>query len=169
MAARDLFFLSHFQQNSQDQCFALSLGLLALKPPARNWYDMSAKSGGLDARGMKAGVESAAHFILYLNDGTLTRPWVQMEVRRALELGKPITLVYEPLAVHGARLLPDGSFDFEATLKDQAPPDLHAIYAGWEQGCSCPPPLFPFPYSFLSPSSLSTLSLTPCFTLPIGP
>ena len=64
-----------------------------------------------------------------------------MEVRRALELGKPITLVYEPLAAHGARLLPDGSFDFKATLKDQAPPDLLAIYAGWEQGCSCPSPL----------------------------
>ncbi len=76
--ARALFFLSHMQQNSQDQCFALSLDLIA--GTISNWFDMNAQSGGINETGMKAGVEEAPFFLLFLNDHTLTRYWVQLEV-----------------------------------------------------------------------------------------
>ncbi len=74
-----VFFLSHMQSNSQDQCLVLSLELTFAVVP--HWLDVNAKSGGINQSGMLAAVDAALYFLLFLNDKTLARPWVQLEVR----------------------------------------------------------------------------------------
>ena len=45
--------------------------------------------------GMMDGIARSRYFLLYLTRGVFTRPFVQKEVRRALQLGKPIILLWE--------------------------------------------------------------------------
>ena len=56
------------------------------------WYDNRAED--LTKEGMLKGVEEAAVFVLFLSMGVLQRPYCQMEIRRAIALGKPIVLLH---------------------------------------------------------------------------
>ena len=51
--------------------------------------------------GMAAGVTGSRFFVLLLTSGVLSRPWVRMEVEKALEARKPIVLVKEVDKRHG--------------------------------------------------------------------
>jgi hypothetical protein len=44
---------------------------------------------------MKEGVSGSETFLVFLTSGVLTRYFVQLEVRTALALGKPVVLVHE--------------------------------------------------------------------------
>lgn len=108
------FFISHKQANSQDQCYVLALELQDLGYDV--WFDMQEKI--INKVGMKEGVENSTFFLLFLNDGTLSRPYVAMELLHALELKKSIIVVFETDASRGAPLKADKeSFDFSRALR----------------------------------------------------
>jgi hypothetical protein len=110
-------FLSHFQKNSQDQVFLLSMLLASLG--INVWFDMAADD--LTLGGMMEGVANSKYFLLFLNDETLTRPFVLSELRRALGLGKRIVFVAESDAAFGARLGVDGRPDLDAYFEQAGP------------------------------------------------
>jgi hypothetical protein len=91
------WFLSHFQATGGDQTNALSLELEKLgfkvraatdtaEPypllpvPHKCWYDNRADD--LTKEGMRAGIESAGCFLLFLSAGVLSRPFVQVNLGR---------------------------------------------------------------------------------------
>ena len=53
------------------------------------------RADDLTKEGMLKGIEQASAFILFLSAGVLNRPYCQMEIREALALKKPITLIHE--------------------------------------------------------------------------
>ena len=63
------------------------------------WYDQVAKD--LTESGMKEGIAKSENYVLFLSEGVATRPFVQLELRHALLLKKPIILVHEEDARHG--------------------------------------------------------------------
>jgi hypothetical protein len=84
------YFLSHFQRNG-----GASMLLLKSLLEARGktcWLDKDAVP---NEDGMMRGVADSAVFLLYLTRGVLTRPFCCKELRRALELRKPILLLWE--------------------------------------------------------------------------
>jgi len=70
---------------------------------------------------MKAGVKSTVVFVLFLTDGALTRPFVQLELRTAIAERKPILLVHETDERHGAPLAGFGAYI------EQTPEDLRTV------------------------------------------
>jgi hypothetical protein len=58
-----------------------------------SWYDMDQKN--LTLQGMEEGVKNSQCFILLLTNGVLTRPWVLIEFKFAVQNRKPILLVME--------------------------------------------------------------------------
>ena len=139
-------FLSHYQKNSGDQCHALALELRKLGYAV--WYDNEADD--LTTEGMMEGVKLSEKFLLFINDGTLGRWFVQLEVCEALKCKKKVILVYESdrkLAMVASSmdssakrlsLIDDvsGEFNFEVTLKEQAPKEgeehSEVRYIYWE-------------------------------------
>ena len=73
---------------------------------------------------MQEGVAKANCFLLFLSKGTMARPYVQFELRTAIELGKKIVLVHETEGAHG-------KFDF-ASEKAATPEDLRAVLDDYE-------------------------------------
>eukprot|EP00927_Polykrikos_kofoidii_P086020 TRINITY_DN9518_c0_g1_i1.p1 TRINITY_DN9518_c0_g1~~TRINITY_DN9518_c0_g1_i1.p1 ORF type:complete len:1125 (-),score=165.59 TRINITY_DN9518_c0_g1_i1:80-3418(-) len=107
------FFLSHYQKNGGDQVATLQLELEAIG--FLSWLDNKAEK--INTEGMMQGIDEACVFLLFLTKGALSRPYVQMEVRHALTVGKPIVLVHEDDKRKGA-------FDFD---KSEIPSDLHHV------------------------------------------
>eukprot|EP00935_MAST-01C_sp_MAST-1C-sp1_P000185 g185.t1 len=109
------FFLSHFQATGSDQVATLELELKQLG--LMSWYDNKAMD--LTKAGMREGVAKTGCFLLFLSRGVMARPYVQYELRTAIELGKKIVLVHETESVHGR-------FEFAAE-KATAPADLAKV------------------------------------------
>ena len=86
------------------------------------WYDQLAKD--LTESGMKTGIEKSENYVLFLSEGVATRPFVQLELRHALPLEKPIILVHEEDARHG-------KFEF-SEWAESAPEDLKGVLNGIE-------------------------------------
>ena len=103
------FFLSHYQQTGGDQCAVLSSKLK--EKGLKVWYDNEMKK--LTAEGMKDGVCHAAVFVLFMSKGVFSRPFVQLEIKEALRVGKPILLLHEIDERHGKF-----DFDTKCTNKD---------------------------------------------------
>ncbi len=57
------------------------------------WYDNN--MADLTKAAMARGVQKSEFVILFLSQGVLTRPFVQLEVETALKAGKRILLVHE--------------------------------------------------------------------------
>jgi hypothetical protein len=66
----------------------------------RVWYDQLAKNLTVD--GMKEGIAKSKNFVLFLSKGVAAREYVQLELRHAIELKKPILLCHEEDERHGA-------------------------------------------------------------------
>eukprot|EP00930_Biecheleria_cincta_P057182 TRINITY_DN43156_c0_g1_i1.p1 TRINITY_DN43156_c0_g1~~TRINITY_DN43156_c0_g1_i1.p1 ORF type:complete len:495 (+),score=59.35 TRINITY_DN43156_c0_g1_i1:94-1485(+) len=113
------FFLSHYQATGGDQANTLCLELERMG--YRVWYDNNMPD--LTTEGMKRGVQNSANFILFLSQGVMARPFVQLETREALVCDTNFILVHETDLRHGA-------FDF-AKEQDGIPremlPLLHSI------------------------------------------
>ncbi len=84
------YFLSHFQRNGGAAMLLLKSLLEARGKTC--WLDKDAVP---NEDGMMRGVADSAVFLLYLTRGVLTRPFCCKELRRALELRKPIMLLWE--------------------------------------------------------------------------
>lgn len=84
------FFLSHFQLNGGDPMRLLKEYLE--KRGKKCWLDVDSTP---NPTGMMAGVAGSSVFLLYLTRGVFTRVWCQRELRSALELRKPIVLLWE--------------------------------------------------------------------------
>ena len=111
-------FLSHAQAMGGDQVLVLREALRAWAPAARVWHDLDEQP---TAEGMRAGVASAAVFVLFLSRSVLARPAVRHEVGTALALGKPFIYVLERDAARGgapdaAALLREGREQQELAL-----------------------------------------------------
>jgi hypothetical protein len=109
-------FISHSQGTGGDQAAMLHLELEKLG--LKTWYDQSDED--VTKEGMREGLEQSLAVLLFLSAGVLSRPFVQFEVRTAMDLGKPIILVHETDARHGA-------FDF-GKEKAETPMDLHHLF-----------------------------------------
>jgi hypothetical protein len=57
------------------------------------WHDQSAED--VTKSGMEHGVADSEVFVLFLTDGVMERPFVQLEVAEALRLQKRIILLHE--------------------------------------------------------------------------
>lgn len=84
------YFLSHYQRNGGAQMQSLKEFLE--KRGLTCWLD---KNETPNLEGMMQGIADSAVFLLYLTRGVLKRDWCRVELRRALELGKPILLLAE--------------------------------------------------------------------------
>ena len=98
-------FLSHAQASGGNQVLVLREALCAWPPasPAsapRVWYD---QDRDVTEDTMRAGVRDASHFVLFLSNDVLARPFCQLEIRTALDAGKPLVFVLEADAAHGGR------------------------------------------------------------------
>mmetsp|Transcript_4917 Transcript_4917/g.12706 ORF Transcript_4917/g.12706 Transcript_4917/m.12706 type:complete len:449 (-) Transcript_4917:70-1416(-) len=111
------FFLSHYQLNGGDQCMALRQSLMEVHPEIKVWYD---QVNTPTEAGMKEGVSGSETFLVFLTSGVLTRYFVQLEVRTALALGKPVVLVHETDPRHGYAPIGD--------LIAEAPEDIRVIF-----------------------------------------
>lgn len=69
---------------------------------------------------MKEGVAGSETFLLFLTKGVLTREFVQLEIRTALGMGKPIVLVHETDPRRGFSPIGD--------LIQEAPEDIRVIF-----------------------------------------
>ena len=93
-------------------------------PRMRKFYD-----GGFEPEmtrreaAMILGVRESAAFALFLSAGVLARPFCLLEIRTALEADKPVLLVHEDDARHGA---------FGFAEFDGAPPEVRALAARCE-------------------------------------
>lgn len=88
----------------------------------RVWYDNKAKQ--VTEAGMKEGVANSAIFLLFLSAGCLQRDFVQLEIREAIRLEKPVMLLHETDTRHGA-------FNFQEELA-QAPEDIQEVVRNTE-------------------------------------
>eukprot|EP01048_Picozoa_sp_COSAG05_P000363 COSAG05_NODE_9_length_39734_cov_180.598067_27_plen_1828_part_00 len=85
------FFLSHKQANGGP-----TVAWLEAKFTLRrllSWYDNNADDRS--EQGMMDGVRGAAVFVLFLTAGTIERYYVQLEIREAFRLRKPIIMIME--------------------------------------------------------------------------
>jgi len=123
------FFISHKQANGGDQA-AVICGKLR-QAGFEVWYDQNA--GKLTAEGMQEGVRGSACFILLMTQGVFARPFVLLELQEAIDAGKPIILIHETDARHGA---------FEFNIKTDVPPEYQPVLnkllrdnesIGWER------------------------------------
>ena len=114
---------------SADPCLLLA---------CRAQYDNRASD--LTRDGMLNGIKHSFAFVLFLSVGVLERPYCQMEVRTALELGKPMVLIHGEKRISLASRM-DHSFD-GCSLKrathatgdtTSAPParPRHATFRSW--------------------------------------
>eukprot|EP01031_Cornospumella_fuschlensis_P025267 gene25267-30511_t len=110
------FFLSHFQRNGGDAIQALHEEMSARG--ISSWYDNAAEE--ITADSMEAGVAGSAVFLLFLTDGVLTRPFCQLEIRKAISLQKPILLLWEADELRG------GTINIQQHA-DQAPEDIRSV------------------------------------------
>ena len=92
-------FISHYQGNGGPRAMTIKYAVEAAVPGGRVWLDQDEHDK--TEAGMVAGVTGSRVFVLLLTRGVLSRPWVRMEVRKALELRKPIVLVKESDERHG--------------------------------------------------------------------
>ena len=90
-------FLSHKQANAGDQVQVMSVMFQVRGLSV--WYDMEQKD--ITEAGMQEGVSKSGVVVLFLSNGVLERPFVQFELRHAIQLGKPILLVHEADERHG--------------------------------------------------------------------
>ncbi|GFR49547.1 hypothetical protein Agub_g11591 [Astrephomene gubernaculifera] len=111
-------FLSHYQGNAGNTVMSLKALLESASPGLRCWLD---KDEDATEAGMRRGVAGSRHYLLFLTQGVLTRPFVQLEAREALALGKPVILVHETDPRFGAA---PGFNDYVS----EAPPDLKPIF-----------------------------------------
>jgi len=111
------FFISHAQANAQDQVHNIHSELT--RRGCTVWWDQ--KAAEITDLEMQKGVRESVVFMLFLTDGALTRPFVQMEVRTALSINKPILMMMEKDPRHGA---PKEFYDFVR----QAPDDLKWLF-----------------------------------------
>eukprot|EP00935_MAST-01C_sp_MAST-1C-sp1_P002075 g2075.t1 len=110
------WFVSHSQATGGDQCQSLCQSLETAGFIV--WYDQTASD--LTTEGMRAGIQRSQCCIIFLSDGVMGREFVQLELREAVRLEKPIVLVHEEDARHGR-------FDF-AKEKAAAPDDLRFVF-----------------------------------------
>jgi len=75
----------------------------------------------LETAAMIDGVVRSAVFVLFLNQDTLSRKYVVLELTVALALGKPIVVMYESDARHGAPLDENGNFDRNLVFGNNTP------------------------------------------------
>ncbi|KAG2438415.1 hypothetical protein HYH02_010870 [Chlamydomonas schloesseri] len=112
-------FLSHFQGNAGNTVMSLKALLEAASPGLRCWLD---KDEDATEAGMRRGVAGSRYYLLFLTQGVLARPFVQLEAREALALGKPVILVHET----------DPRFGAAPSFNDyvgEAPPDLKQLFS----------------------------------------
>ncbi|KAG2484029.1 hypothetical protein HYH03_017119 [Edaphochlamys debaryana] len=112
-------FLSHYQGNAGNTVMSLKALLESAAPGLRCWLD---KDEDATEAGMRRGVAGSKYYLLFLTQGVLTRPFVQLEAREALALQKPVILVHETDPRFGAA---PGFNDYVA----EAPPDLRPIFS----------------------------------------
>jgi hypothetical protein len=110
------FFLSHMQSTAGDAVHSLCLELQ--KRGMVVWYDQVAED--LTKGGMQAGVQQSDVFVLFLTQGTMSRPFVHLELREAVKHGKKILLLHEQDPRHHA-----ANFGEERAA---APTDLQHIF-----------------------------------------
>ena len=96
-SARTHVFLSNAQWSGGDQCLLLRDALCARG--LRVWLDQDNEP---TATGMEEGIAGAGCVVLFLSSGYFSRPAVQREVKRAVELRKPLLLVHDAGAPWGA-------------------------------------------------------------------
>ncbi|PNW76358.1 hypothetical protein CHLRE_12g557503v5 [Chlamydomonas reinhardtii] len=112
-------FLSHFQGNAGNTVMSMKALLESASPGLRCWLD---KDEDATEAGMRRGVAGSRYYLLFLTQGVLARPFVQLEAREALALGKPVILVHET----------DPRFGAAASFNDyvgEAPPDLKQLFS----------------------------------------
>ncbi|GIL49750.1 hypothetical protein Vafri_6047 [Volvox africanus] len=112
-------FLSHYQGNAGNTVMSLKALLESASPGLRCWLD---KDEDATEVGMRRGVAGSRYYLLFLTQGVLTRPFVQLEAREALALGKPVILVHETDPRFGAA---PGFNDYVS----EAPPELRQIFS----------------------------------------
>ncbi|GIL73416.1 hypothetical protein Vretimale_17577 [Volvox reticuliferus] len=112
-------FLSHYQGNAGNTVMSLKALLESASPGLRCWLD---KDEDATEAGMRRGVAGSRYYLLFLTQGVLTRPFVQLEAREALALGKPVILVHETDPRFGAA---PGFNDYVS----EAPPDLRQVFS----------------------------------------
>ena len=117
-------FISHAQGNSQDQCNAINEAFTKLGFKA--WYDMLAAN--LTDDGMKDGVKRSSVFLLFLNRGTLSRPFVITEFQEAVKENKRIVLICEVDGRHDAPLDEHGNFDVSKIFGSETPADVKNFF-----------------------------------------
>ena len=61
---------------------------------------------------MKEGIEQSNNFLLFLSAGVESRPFVHLELRHALSLGRKIILVHEEDERHGERSKCEAQYSF---------------------------------------------------------
>ncbi|GLC56806.1 hypothetical protein PLESTB_001151100 [Pleodorina starrii] len=111
-------FLSHYQGNAGNTVMSLKALLESASPGLRCWLD---KDEDATEAGMRRGVAGSRYYLLFLTQGVLTRPFVQLEAREALALGKPVILVHET----------DPRFGAAPSFNDyvsEAPSDLKQVF-----------------------------------------
>jgi serine/threonine protein kinase len=84
-------FISHAQADASDTASALFWMFQRLG--IHSWLDM--QQGDLSLEGMLNGVADSSVFLLILTKHTLGRPFCQQELKRAIDLQKPIQIVIE--------------------------------------------------------------------------
>ena len=85
------FFLSHYQANAGDSINLLAAELKHFQ--VRCWTDKGDVE--VNADGMKKGIKESKAYILFLSKDCLSRQFVILELREAIELKKPIILLHE--------------------------------------------------------------------------
>jgi hypothetical protein len=127
------YFISHYQLNAQLQARALH-GALAARGK-RAWLDQDEVP---NVPGVIEGVTGSACFIMLLTRGALRRDFCLVELRKAIELGKPIILLRETNATLPKHVVPvehggDGTTLVDpcaslAELRAEAPADLQHMF-----------------------------------------
>jgi len=85
-------FISHVQKEAGDVCNLIAKGLEERN--LRVWIDMEAEQ--INVVGMMRGVAQSATFVIYATRSYLSRPYCCFELLVALELDKPILIIWEP-------------------------------------------------------------------------
>jgi WD40 repeat protein/serine/threonine protein kinase len=138
-------FLSYSQVSGGNQVLVLREALCAWPPAShaampRVWFD---HDHGVTYDTMHAGVRDSASFVLFLSNDVLARRFCQLEIRAALDAGKPLVFVLERDAAHGGRpvaeLLAQGRA--HSLSKGGAAPLAEAHFAWLEAALEEAPPL----------------------------
>ena len=81
----------------------------------------------LTAKGMLKGIDQSRNIVLFLNELTLSRHFVVLEICKALESKKHIIIIYETDREHGAPLSMDGTINISAVLQNQCRGNLQLM------------------------------------------